>query len=235
VPLSRSAWQSRKARDLLKVLAAHRGRPVPREQVAALLWPDEGDDAAAVRRLNVQVSTLRAILDPERRYPPDHMVASADGALQLRVANVEVDAEQVLEAVAAADRLERAGRHREAVQRYRTAEAAGSGEVLPEDAYADWAVSLREEVRLAHAHAARRLAEAEQEAGRHDVAARYWLRLLEQDPYDEPAHLALVASLVVAGRHGDARRRYLLYAERMRELGVEPASFPRAEANPNTT
>ncbi|MBV9309612.1 MAG: tetratricopeptide repeat protein, partial [Solirubrobacterales bacterium] len=38
------AWQSRKARDLLKILAARRGRPLTRDAVAEALWPNE--DAA---------------------------------------------------------------------------------------------------------------------------------------------------------------------------------------------
>lgn len=52
-----------------------------------------------------------------------------------------------------------------------------------------------------------------------------WLRVLERDPYDEAAHLALVASLSAASRHGDARRAYRRYSERMREIGVEPAGL----------
>lgn len=55
---------------------------------------------------------------------------------------------------------------------------------------------------------------------------RYLLRILEQDPYDERASLALVAVLTGAGRHGEARRRYLLYERAMRELGIEAAPFP---------
>jgi len=36
----------------------------------------------------------------------------------------------------------------------------------------------------------------------------------------------LVATLVAAGRHGEARRRYRIYGEQMGELGVEAAPFP---------
>ena len=32
--------------------------------------------------------------------------------------------------------------------------------------------------------------------------------------------------LAATGRHGDARRAYRRYAERLAEIGVEPASFP---------
>jgi hypothetical protein len=58
-----------------------------------------------------------------------------------------------------------------------------------------------------------------------DDAAIY-LRILERDPFDEGAHLGLVAALVAAGRHGEARRRYGFYATKMEEISVEAAPFP---------
>jgi DNA-binding SARP family transcriptional activator len=87
-------------------------------------------------------------------------------------------------------------------------------------------VGLREQARLGYVQATARLAGARSAEGRHDEAARLWLRLLERDRYDERAHLGLVRVLDLAGRRGDARRRYQLYAERMRELEVEPAPYP---------
>jgi DNA-binding SARP family transcriptional activator len=58
------------------------------------------------------------------------------------------------------------------------------------------------------------------------AAVNYRLRVLERDPYDEEAHLGLVATLSAAGRHGEARRFYRAYVARMEELGVEPAPLP---------
>lgn len=49
---------------------------------------------------------------------------------------------------------------------------------------------------------------------------------LARDPFDEGAHLGLVAALVAAGRHGEARRRYGFYATKMEEISVEAAPFP---------
>jgi LuxR family maltose regulon positive regulatory protein len=87
-------------------------------------------------------------------------------------------------------------------------------------------VSLREEARAAYLAVARTLARAAAEAGEHDQAVRYHLRVLERDAYDEEAHLGLVATLVAAGRHGEARRRHRISGEQMGELGVEAAAFP---------
>jgi DNA-binding SARP family transcriptional activator len=67
-------------------------------------------------------------------------------------------------------------------------------------------------------------------AGDVEGAVRYSLRLLEQDYYDEQAHLDLIQVQLDAGHHGEALRRYRVYVRRMTELGVEPRPFPRARS-----
>ena len=72
-PVPRSAWRSRKARDLLKMLVARHGRPVSRDALIEALWPEE-DPARCANRLSVALSTLRGVLDPERRFDADRFV-----------------------------------------------------------------------------------------------------------------------------------------------------------------
>ena len=115
------------------------------------------------------------------------------------------------------------------------AEAAYLGEVLPEDAYDEEFTSLRDEARAAFLAVARALARIEEHAGHPEAAGRHYQRLLAVDPFDEAAHLGLVSALSLAGQHGEARRVYDKYAERMGELGLEPAPFsatPAAAATP---
>jgi hypothetical protein len=64
------------------------------------------------------------------------------------------------------------------------------------------------------------------DAGDADLAVRFSLRLLEQDRYDEETHLGLVRTLLAAGRHCEAHRRYQQYVAQMAEIGVEPAALP---------
>ncbi len=59
-----------------------------------------------------------------------------------------------------------------------------------------------------------------------DAALAWHLRLLEENPFDEVSHLGVVSTLASAGRHGEARRRYRLYTERMRQNNREPAPYP---------
>src|SRR5439155_13212139 len=74
--------------------------------------------------------------------------------------------------------------------------------------------------------AMRALAGAAAAEGSPHAALRWYLRVLEHEPYDEDGHLGTVRALAEAGRHGEARLRYRVYADRMREIGHEPAPYP---------
>jgi len=226
VPVPHSAWQSRKARDLLKIMIARRAVPVTREQLCDLLWPDVDRDRSAAR-LSVALSTLRSVLDPQRSHPTDHYLVSQGSSVWLRrnVLDIDVDAFLARANAALAGRagaISGAG----AVDALAAAEAAYTGDFCEEDRYADWATVLREEARAAYVAVTRALAQRYAGAADHETAARFLLRLLACEPYDEQAHLLLVRELDAAGRHGDARRMYRAYATRMAELDVEQAPYP---------
>jgi ATP/maltotriose-dependent transcriptional regulator MalT/DNA-binding SARP family transcriptional activator len=221
-PVPLGDWPSRKARDLLKILVARRCRPVPRSQLVDLLWPDD-DETVAAPRLSVALSTVRSVLDPDKRYAADRFVRADRAALWLDGTEAAVDVEEFLRDARAG--LEGGGSSR-SVLVLRAAEAAYAGDFLEEDVYADWASGLRDEARVAYVRVARTLADRAAASGDHDGAAGYLLRILQRDVYDERAHLALVRSFVGGGAHGEARRAYRAYVSRMEELGVEPAPFP---------
>jgi ATP/maltotriose-dependent transcriptional regulator MalT/DNA-binding SARP family transcriptional activator len=216
-------WRSRKARDLLKVLIARRGAPLAREALIGVLWPEESAETASAR-LSVTLSTLRAILDPGKEQPADHYLKSADGAVWLRTGNLDLDVETFLGEAA------RALAHRatggDPIEELATAEARYTGDFCPEDLTIGYLAALREDARATYLSVLRSLAEGYAGLADHEAAARCLLRLLAHDPYDEPAHLALVRALDRAGRYGEARRMYRGYTARMAELEIEPAAYP---------
>jgi ATP/maltotriose-dependent transcriptional regulator MalT len=218
-----SAWQSRKARDLLKVLVCRRGRPIHREQLLELLWPGE-DPKRTTNRLSVALSTVRAVLDPEHRRPADHYVRTEGDAITLH--RVDIDVERMLAQAASGLARLRAGATADARVDLEAAELAYAGDLFEDDPYSDWAVDLREKARLAYLDVVRALADLAEIDGDADARARYLLRILERDAYDESAHLLLVRLLAEQGRHGEARRRYRLYARQLSEIGVEAAPYP---------
>lgn len=228
-PVPLAAWRSRKARDLMRVLVGRRGRSVPRDELAQLLWPDEPGHRVA-HRLSVALSEARAVLDPGRRAGADHFIAGDTASLALNRDRLTIDAEVFAEyARYGLDRL-RAGEVRDARAALEAAEQAYTGDFLDDEPYDDHAAAVREQLRATFLQVTRALADLTRAAGDPDEAVRCLLRLLGADPYDERAHCQLIDVLSGCGRHGEARRARGRYVEAMREIGVPvPASGSRVE------
>jgi DNA-binding SARP family transcriptional activator/ATP/maltotriose-dependent transcriptional regulator MalT len=233
-PIPSAEWRSKKARDLFKILVTHRGRPATRERLVNLLWPDDPSDRTA-NRLSVLLSTLRTVLAPDPAEPdgsPDAGPILADRhTVTLDLSMVELDVDAFLTAAATAQAADR-GDDQAARGLLAAAEAAYTGDFLPEDPYDEWAEGLRDLARTTHIAVLRALI---RRTGDVDQREHHLRQLLGHDPYDEPAHRQLVQTLRAAGRHGEARRRYRDYAARMAEIGVTPAPFqpvPASRARP---
>ncbi|MEQ4300123.1 BTAD domain-containing putative transcriptional regulator [Plantactinospora sp. B6F1] len=246
VPVPAAAWQSRRARELLKLLAGQLGRPLGRETLAAVLWPETPPEVA-LRRLSVLVSTVRAVLDPDRRYPADRYLHTDPATVRFNPERVSVDAVRFHDAARSAIAADGAsppdGRTRPEVGAAtgQWDEAGGVGILgrleavvgmyagdfcADGEATGDWVARPRTALAELHRELIRRLARRCLRIGRPEAAVGWYLRLTTEDGYDESAHLGLVSALSAAGRHGEAARRYRDYLDRMREIEVEPAAFP---------
>ncbi|WP_158605598.1 AfsR/SARP family transcriptional regulator [Amycolatopsis panacis] len=217
----RTAWQSRKARDLVKILVS-RSRPVSRDQLMEMLWPDV-DPGKSSNRLSVLLSTVRQVLQPFKDGPQPLLT---DGTSVWLDANlVSIDVAQFRKTAARAIEAHRRGRP-DAVDRMYRAAGLYTGDFLEDDPYADWAQHTVEELRALHQAVLRALIQHCQTCGDVDEVVRHTLRLFADDPYDEQAHLNLIKVLLTAGRIGEARRRHDIYRRYMTEIGVEPRTMP---------
>jgi DNA-binding SARP family transcriptional activator len=185
------------------MLAAARGRPVPREQLIDALWPDEVSSERLSARLSVQLSTVRRILG-------GGIVADRD-AVRLDLAEVGLDLELLHQAADDGDSAS-------TVDLYR-------GAFLPEDPYEDWATPARDHARRAYLRAAHALVEEALTKGDHERVADHAARIVLADPFDEAGHHRLIAALATVGRLGEARHAYDTYALRMNELDLPCASL----------
>ena len=220
------AWQSRKARDLLKLLVGRRGRPITREAAAEALWPGEAPEPLS-NRLSVALSTLRRVLDPERSHRPAHFITADDQSLALRIDHLTVDVLDFLQAATDGIAMASDGDWTRGEARLRDAEKLYTGDFLEEDVYEDWAVDCREAARSAALDVSRLLARAASKRADDEAASRHLRRLLERDPYDEDAWIALVGAQSRLRRYGEARRQHAIYARRMAELGIAPVALAR--------
>lgn len=201
-PVADTAWARRDAAALVKVLALAEGRRLHREQVIDRLWPELDLDGAGPRLHKAAHYARRAMRRSDAIMLRDETVALFPGAeVRIDAIEFESDARKALEGGGA--------RHAEQVL-----DTYGAT-LLPADPYADWVVETRE-----------RLSELRKELLR---LSRRWRDLLDEDPLDEQAHVALMRELAEAGdTHAALRQFERLDRTLRRELETSPG--PEASA-----
>ncbi len=224
-PVPSSEWQSKKSRDLIRLLVARRGRPIHRETVIEVLWPGLGSPQGD-NRLAVTISRARGTLDPEKGFPPDQFLRTLEDVIWLRVNDLDVDVERFLHLATTGLKAVRDHCIEDAKEALGQAYVLYGGEFLEDQLYEEWSMPLREEARAVFISVALALGEIAGDDGRYESAVQYYSRVLEKDPFAEVAHLGLVRSALIVGRHGEARRLYRTYTDRLAELEIEPSPFP---------
>ncbi len=208
-------WQSRRARDLLRLLVCRRGRAVPRMEICEVLWPDDDPDRT-IHRLSVLLSIVRGVVGSDALITDRACVA-------LDPARVQVDVEQFLTDVGDATALHERGAEPDAAALLSDAVDGYVDEPFADAPYDDATTALRDEARAAFLQALRLLGTLCRRRGDHHRAAAYLRRLLGEDRYDEDAHRTLIAVLGRAGQHGQARLAAARYRSAMAELGLPAA------------
>ncbi|WP_020520900.1 tetratricopeptide repeat protein [Catelliglobosispora koreensis] len=221
-PLPPSAWQSRKARDLLRLLVGRRGRPIAREELVDLLWADEQGVSTEKRlhRLAVALSIVRGVVDGPRQSSSDSVVLADGSSIALDTSRMNIDLETFIRQAEHGLRLHRAGKTDDGLAVLIGAERRYTGDFMEDEPYEAWTRVPRELARATYLRVGRVLAEAALRRCDTDEAIHYLLRILAVDGYDEQTHLDLIESYAKAGRHGEVRRARERYAGAMAELGV---------------
>jgi DNA-binding SARP family transcriptional activator len=194
-PVPVDAWRSRRAADLVKLLAVQSTHQLHREQVMDLLWPELGMEAAGA-------NLRKAVHYARRAMGAEEAILSTGGMLSLWGADVDVDARRFL---AAADAALATGDEKACA----LAADLFTGEAIPADRYEAWADEPRARLR------ARYLAVLK--------GARRWQRVLEVDPTDEESHRELMRQYYEEGRRREAIRQFERLRDALREsIGVGP-------------
>ena len=215
-PIEESEWKTRKIQGILKYLLLQRGHFVSKDLLAETFWPDAGGKAA-MASLNVALYELRRVLSAHGVTFEDEFTLIRDrgGGFELMPSErLIVDADRFL-------RLN---------ETYRLYESGGgdvkpilvemvelyAGDLLPQDAYEDWAMLPREHMKSRFLDAALRLSQLYTEEGAFSEAEALLVRALAAEPYSEAACEALVRLYQSTGRESAARTVRLAFAERMK-------------------
>lgn len=202
----------KKAQALLAYLAIARGRAVPREQLAELLWGHSGGEHAR-RSLRQCLMSVRAALNSAGN---DTLVSDGD-SVSLDVGKVEIDVaafETYGESYADEELKSAAALYRDEFL---------SGLLITSEPFADWLLIERRRLASTMSEVLYRLASVLSRGGDAEGAIAAAERLTYFDPLREDAHRLLMHLLASAGRRSAAIKQYTLCTEILRrDLGVAP-------------
>ena len=193
--------------EALLVYLACQDRPLGRDELAELLWPERTQEQARVN-LRVTLYRLRGQVEP-------YLLITRQQLALNPAAVVDLDARQF-------ERHLAAGEFAAAVALYRGDFLAGFY-LDGSPAFEQWALLERERLRTLAIAAYQQLVDQAATAGQLDAATAYAQRLLQLDPWHEPTHRQLMRLLAQTGQRSAALAQYetcrTLLAS---ELGVTP-------------
>jgi DNA-binding SARP family transcriptional activator len=214
-------WPSSKGQSIFKYLVTHRDRPIAKEVLMELLWPEANPEAAR-NNLNVAIYGLRRAL---RRGQPafSYVLFQNDAYLLNPELSVWVDAEEFIHHCRTGQRLEQAGELEQAIHEYRTAESLYQGEFLEEDRYEDWLLAQRQHLQDDYLNVLDRLSQHYLAQADYSACIVMCGKLLAIDSCREDTHRQLMRCYSRQGHYHLALRQYHLCVEALRrELEVEP-------------
>ena len=209
-PSSKGPSLPKKAQALLAYLAVQ-ARPMPREQLATLLWADRGTEQAR-RSLRQCLMSLRSALHPHA----DDIIMADISTIRLMLAD-HIDCDIL--------KFERFGKSQD-VADLEMAEGLYRDEFLAglqvsSQPFLEWLAAERRRFSSMQSDILYRLAMAQAQAGAAERAIETAQQLSVFDPLREDGHRLLIRLLASAGRRSDALKQYALCAETLRrELGV---------------
>jgi DNA-binding SARP family transcriptional activator len=214
-------WPSSRGRAVFKYLLTQRHRPIPRDVLMDVFWPD-ADPEAARNNLHVALHGLRQAL---REVDDTPVVIFENGAYRLNPElAVWLDVEEFERHYKTAGRLETAGQLIGAITEYEAAISLYQDDFFVDDPYEEWPVLTRERLRVMFLEALDRLSQIYFAQGQYGSCASLCQRIVEHDSCREDAHCRLMRCYSRQGQRPLALRQFQICAEALRtDLDVEPS------------
>ena len=215
-------WTSLKARSVFQYLLIHRDRPIRRDVLMALQWPDHSHNSAR-NNLNVALYSLRNTL--EGLGQGAQPVVYRDGCYIL---NPEltwwVDRSEFLTAVDDARRAHREDRPERIIGAYRKAIQLYRGPLFEDDGDGEWYLPEQRRLRDLYGQALEGIAEIHLRLGALPDAQQFGQLALGHDPCSESVHRLLMRCYASQHQQQLVSRQYRECVDALRdELGVAPS------------
>ncbi|MBI4786725.1 MAG: winged helix-turn-helix domain-containing protein [Chloroflexi bacterium] len=222
IPLRRAG----KASAIVKFLALRPHHPVQRDVLLEAIWP-QTQPAVANNRLKVAMHHLRqAFVTKDCNPRCEGCVLFRDGCYLFNPdINVWTDIEQFEKSWQTGVGLERAGQLIQAIPHYLQAESLYRGDLLEEDAFEEWTLIRREELKDTYLTILDKLSNYWLQIGNLDDAIEGWKKILAKDPWREDIYRRLMECNARRGQRGLALRWYEICAQALQtqlNLGPEP-------------
>jgi predicted ATPase/DNA-binding SARP family transcriptional activator/DNA-binding CsgD family transcriptional regulator len=212
-------WRSRKAANLVKLLALAPGHRMHREQVESLLWPQFG---AATNNLHHTMYVARKLLGLDPATSSRYLGLRSDEVTLCPQARLWTDVKAFTEAALAANEDREPYAYRAALELY-------AGDLLPENRYDEWVETRRAELIEMYLSLLVKLSRLHEEREEEEAAIETLKQVVRKEPTREEAHTSLIRLYASCGRRGEALSQYRLLGEiLLREFSSGPSPESRS-------
>jgi DNA-binding SARP family transcriptional activator len=214
-------WNSLKARAVFQYLLIHRGRPVRRDVLMDLQWPNHTYTSAR-NNLNVALYSLRNTLEgPWQGLQP---ILYQDGCYIL---NSElkwwIDRDEFLSALSMAHLVRSSGHSMKAIGHYQKAVELYRGSLFEDDPTGDWYLTEQRNLNELYLQALESLGEIYLDLGEPAYTEQLAQLALARDPCCESVHRLLMRCYASEHKQQLVSRQYSICVNALRaELGVSP-------------
>jgi DNA-binding SARP family transcriptional activator len=215
-------WPSGRGRAIFKYLLTHRDRPLARDVLMEVFWPEVSPESAR-NSLNVALHGLRQAL---RAADDVQVVVFQNGMYRLNPElQIQLDVEEFKRCLQLGRRSEEAGDLATAAAKYEQAAQLYQGDFMADDLADDWPVLPRERLRVDYLDTLDRLSHMYFTDEQYSSCITLCQMILAQDNCREDVHCRLMRCYSRQNQHPLALRQYQACLEALeRELGVVPAA-----------
>lgn len=220
-------WSSLKAKSLLKFLISRRGKPVAKDVLIEMLWPNCNPEVGS-NNLKSAIYALRRALrqgelnDDNRTNCPFVQFSEARYMLSPKL-ELWVDVDDFKHMWTAGQRLEKQRDMEGAAKQYQLASELYRGDYLEDEPYAEWTLLRREELKDIYLAILGKLASISFRANDYENCIMHSQKILAKDSCHEEAYRWLIRCYVRLGQRHRAQQWYNLCATTLkRELDSMP-------------